>query len=815
VDYLSRQKPDEARKALAEIERSPGQLSAQQEVSLWNRLAALHARLGDVAQTERLWKRVAERQPHDLTVRQRLFELALQKDDDALMVQLAADLNRIEGIDGTLWRYGEAARLVLRARKGDLSGLARARTLLAEAARLRSDWAQVPVLQAEIKELEKDTNGALELYQQALKLGERRTAVIRRAAQLLGARNRHAEANELIKRFVPEPATAPGELGRMAAQLSLFNQERDRALDLARRSVSPDSKDYRDHLWQGQMLSALQQPKEAEEALRRAVQLKPDTPEPWVALVLHLIGSGKKAEAEKTIEEAGAKLPAAQAPLALAPCYEALGQFAEAEKYYTASLAEKPDHVPALRNKAAFHHRRGEFVRAEAYFQRLLVPDVKASEADRAWARRQLARVLVSQHGTRKLDEALALLDQNRKAHGLMPEDQRIRALLIMLRPGGRREAIRLLEELRTQQGLAPEDLFQLVQLYEGSRDWIKMDERAEALLTAYSRNATYLAHYTNNLIQRNRLDLAEGWLNQLEKVAPESLEALVLRARLLRAQGQTDKAVGLLEKAVEDKDDLLAPVAAVVDEMGQAAAAEKLYRKLVEKSKRPESVLLLVRFLARQKKIDEALELCDKAREKVPPESMASVAVAVLRQEPVNPKHCQRVDGWIAAGLEKNPGNLTLLLTRADLLEYQRRYDEAQKIYQDILAKQSRNFIALNNLAWLMALKDGKTSEALNHVQTALETSGPIVELLDTRGVVYWKMGRHDQAVKDLEEVVAVAPSASRYFHLAQAHHGSGDLRKAQNALQEAKKLGLKPEKLHPLEQPAYENLEPQLKPK
>src|SRR5262249_672372 len=66
----------------------------------------------------------------------------------------------------------------------------------------------------------------------------------------------------------------------------------------------------------------------------------------------------------------------------------------------------------------------------------------------------------------------------------------------------------------------------------------------------------------------------------------------------------------------------------------------------------------------------------------------------------------------------------------------------------------------------------------------------------------------KHDEAVRDLEEAVALQPTAPRCFHLAQAYHASKNASAATAAWRKAKSLGLAANVLHPLERPAFERL-------
>ena len=62
--------------------------------------------------------------------------------------------------------------------------------------------------------------------------------------------------------------------------------------------------------------------------------------------------------------------------------------------------------------------------------------------------------------------------------------------------------------------------------------------------------------------------------------------------------------------------------------------------------------------------------------------------------------------------------------------------------------------------------------------------------------------------AVKDMEEAVAVGPAADKYLHLARAYALAGRRDEARKALREAEAAGLDPGSLLPLERKGYDEL-------
>ena len=45
---------------------------------------------------------------------------------------------------------------------------------------------------------------------------------------------------------------------------------------------------------------------------------------------------------------------------------------------------------------------------------------------------------------------------------------------------------------------------------------------------------------------------------------------------------------------------------------------------------------------------------------------------------------------------------------------------------------------MALNNLAWLLALQHKNGTEALKFINRAIDLAGPVAELFDTRAIVH-----------------------------------------------------------------------------
>jgi tetratricopeptide (TPR) repeat protein len=520
----------EALQRLRELEKKLDRFNREERAQLLARLALMHHRFGDVHQAERLARQAARLDPMDLRNRLLLFDVALSTGQDKTIQEAVNEVRQQEGEDGTWWRYGEAARLLERARRGDKAARDRIRVLLHELTDRRPTWARVPLLRAYLAEVEGDSARSIEGYLKALELGERRPGILARVVQLLVERGRYALADQTIQKY-QEHALLGVDLAPLATHVALKAGEPERALELARLVVSSRSRDYRDHVWLGEVYAAAGRPTEAKDAFRRAVELGDRIADPWVALVAYLGRTGQVEEAERILDGLPARLSPSQLPLVLARCHEALGRMSAAAAQYQAALARKPNDFSVLRGAAAYYLHIDEPRRAEPILRKLLEPTVVVPPEIRAWARRHLALVLAGSGADADYRLALALLDRNRSGESVA--DRRARALVEATRPDQRRPALRTLEALTGGEPLTPDEQFHLIRIYEAAGDWSRAQTQMQNLLEKDPLNPASLARAIRSLVGRGLKDQARELFSRLEKLEPDSARTRELKAKV------------------------------------------------------------------------------------------------------------------------------------------------------------------------------------------------------------------------------------------------------------------------------------------
>jgi Tfp pilus assembly protein PilF len=231
-----------------------------------------------------------------------------------------------------------------------------------------------------------------------------------------------------------------------------------------------------------------------------------------------------------------------------------------------------------------------------------------------------------------------------------------------------------------------------------------------------------------------------------------------------------------------------------------------------------------------RQKRYDEALTFLEKELTACRPETAGAAYVSLLHAMKPTDEQCLRAENWLRAKLQsveqemqkKNEPrraeelrySVTVLRQHlASLYDIRGRYPDAEAMYRKVLTDHDTNVVALNNLAWLLAQRTGDGKAALELIDRAIANMGRRSDLLDTRGVVYLTLGEPERALADFKEAAADERTPTRLFHLARAHYDAKDRATATKVLIDAKKAGLEPSKLHPVEQMTCRQLLTELK--
>lgn len=810
ANHWAGQKGDTAKAELAKLCEGMGKFEPTERTRLLSGLAATCYGSGHFQLAARLWKQLSRQEEYkaDLRLRLMLFDLARQENDDNEMQAVLKEVQNLEGADGTFTRHARAMRLiwtVLQSKASDRNEtLGEAVRLLDQVRLARPQWTPAWVARGEIEMIRRQPEQAATFFKEAFRLGDRSPSFLRVYIEALQKKQDEAGKAELarVMKGLSQEELARADLERAAVGVALMSQGADQNIDKVFKTVRGDSRDYRDHLWLGQTLARTgRKLPEAEQALRKAVELNDKEAETWEALVKFLVDQKRKKEVPELLVRAEKSIKAERSLLALAHCHARMGDPKKAREFYDKALADRPKDGVVLSDYANFLMHQNEPAKAEELLVRLTSSDVVKTPDQADSAHGRLAVVLSARGDFASLKAALPhvglrltdkgeVVGDTSLVQELTPELKRTGALVLascnLWRV--RAAAIERLESLDQAQALKTADRFLLATLYERKNDWTKARSQLNKLVMAPDCRVEQVAHYVRGLLERKELPTATRLLTRLEeslkdKKSPAHETMLAeLKARWHEASNEGDKAVELLRERAGRKD------------------AD------------PQEVLLLAASLGRQKRVDEALKLIDQVWKACPPEMAGSTSVGLLRSGKTTEEQRKKVAELLSAAVKEQPKNANLHVQHGDVLDLLGNYQEAEKEYREALALEKDHVVALNNLAWLLALRSSKGDEALELIGKAIDKAGPVAELLDTRGVIFLAQDKAREALSDLQEALKEAPTAMRCFHLAQVQLKLDQPGQARAALRQAKELGLDAAALHPVEQGQFEKLDKEL---
>ncbi|WP_152053756.1 tetratricopeptide repeat protein [Tautonia marina] len=808
----TRQGGDEAKAFLTQFAARVPDRPAEDQPALLEALAVAFLRLGEVEQSRSLWKQLAEAQPDNIRLRMVLIDLALAAAEPDEVRDHVDAMRRIEGPDGLLWRYAEAILMLDLASRGDANALRTARDRAREINVRSPEWWGSYAITAQIAEREGQIDAATQNYLLAIERGANQPTLARRLVGLL-YQQQQFDTIDRVAGILERRNAGLADLTLIEAMNALRRGEVDRGIALARRILPEDSTNAADHLFVGRMMVYSGRYDDAEPVLRRALELSPADPTAWLSYAECQLRRGQDDRVRAMLTEAPQAVAADQRELTLARLQDLLGETDEARKTFEEALRKRPDDLGTLRSVIEFTVRNGDSERANALLERVRDPGLKATEADLAWANRMRSMMLLQSGDLAQVDEALEIVRTNLEENPYSFDDQKMRAILLSMRPSRRQESIDALKQLDQNRALEPNEQFLLAMLHGAGGDW----QASRSVLTRIvdnpvSRDPRPLIFFISLLLDQGDLDEAGRRIPQLHTLLGETLQVVALDARLLKERGNDPDAAALIERYAESHPDEIGSIANLFDQLDFPEQAEAAYQAFIdqdpeEKTRR----LALVAFLAQQGRTNEALSLCDTLRADVPPEALAELAVSALALNPeAADAHYEQVERWLLDALTVDPDSGPLLVQLAVLRTLQENYPEAESRYRDALRRDPNNLQALNNLAWLIGFRDPSGSEALALIEQAIERAGSVPALLDTRAVLRLLKGQVELALEDLRIALANAPDIPQLsFHLAWAQQTAGNLEEAREAFEMAKQQGLKQETVDSLERGAYHRLE------
>ena len=479
----------------------------------------------------------------------------------------------------------------------------------------------------------------------------------------------------------------------------------------------------------------------AEDTYRRISGLPEKQYRPLHALFL--LQRGKQEQGIAELRELARQSPADRAARTrLAEALLGTGRTAEAELLLAAALKRNPKDTDALIERAALYLEGGRAAEAQQDLQQVL-----QFHPDSADAHQSIARAYKMQgqwqNERRELMEALRLRKE------LLPA--RLALARNYIKTSEPKAALQVLEEApglqRNQLPVVVERNWALLAI----NDLASLRASLEAGLRG-GRDPSLVVQLALLQMSGREYAAARASAEEVLKSDPRDLRAARIMAESYLAQNQPVKALERLTQlaaAAPDSARLQHMLGLWLLGAGNPAGARKQF---------------------------EAALRAD------PKFSAADLALADLdRKQDRTDAARMRLGAMIA----REPANVEALLLLAEIEKSSGDHAGAIERYRAVLAVDSSNLMALNNLS--TELTPGSPDEALGFAQRAFDIAPDNAAVEDTLGWIYYRKGIYSTAAQYLKAAVAKDPNPQRQLHFGLSCIKLGDVRLGRELLQAA----------------------------
>lgn len=589
------------------------------------------------------------------------------------------------------------------------------------------------------------------------------------------------------------------------------------AIALIQEVLKVDSKNSSALVTLGAIRQQMGQLKEAESALREAIDSAPASAGARVALASLLAGQQRGAEAEKVLQEALAKEPKNLfANRMLAELYMATNRTSEAERPLKVIVEASADSQPRFQ-LASYYVAAGRIQDATDLFTALSKDPTTFAEAESRLAALEYSQKKPAE-AHKRLDALLVRIPNyplalTMRAEWLLQENKLDAALESAKaataadpNSAAAHMVLAAAHDLRRESAAAARSYTEVLRLNPRapgaraalSRLNLELGEKEDALRLAEEAKRTEPASLqtrvalVRSLMTNGDLERAEKEIGELLKGAPKAPVVHTLQGILYATRHKTSEARRSFERALQISPGFSEAVTRLSALDVQADAPTAAIARLEEEiAKQPNNAALLVSVARAYAGVKDYAKAEDRLRRAVVADPRLTVAYSELAQLYIQQKKLDQARAEFEAWAKRDPSAMGPPTMVGILLEVQGRRDDARKVYEDVVGRSGDAPVAANNLAYLYAEQGTNLDIALQLATSAKPKLPDNPSVDDTIGWVYYKKDLASLAVKPLQESAKKLPNNPEVlYHLGLAYAKVGDKAKARDALSRARAL-------------------------
>ena len=736
--------------------------------------------------------------PDDIFLKRELLrcEKVIKNSDRAQ--QLVNRIKAIEGEEGWQWRYEQAkiwfAQKDFKDRYPQIISLLKenllanpndqaSRTLLAAA------YGRAGQLQL-----------AISTYNEALNRSPHDIRIIVPAVATLYRANEYDRADEILRRAANEKLFVP-ELKKLELQSRLRRGELNSASDILEDLLANDPNNRSIGLSLALLKIRQNRFAEADELLSKLKNQEPNSLSITVAQIELNVRQDKSAEALLLCDEVVNKFNSVSAYIIRARTYASLGQSDRAEKDFEHATVIEPNNTVAWIAKSDFYRSTGQLDKAVTDIQKAI-----SVAPDNLVVQKRAVLLFLASGNRDTIEKGKNILDNALTAN---PEDAELRfykarSLLAEGTAPAIEEATYVLQAITEDQPKLSDAwaLLAEIALRQG-RPTKAMDIALRGLVHRPNDKSLLLLKARSEAVRSPALAIPT--LRALRDLDPNDTDVVIRLANTYLASDEFEKVVNLLKAQLvsrmgtPDERKMRIGLAVALYKSGNKDEAEKEFDLLFQSAPDdPAPLLAQARLLKDEKLWGRLNQKVIDWRKNHSKDIRTPIAIARDLAATENSQAKKTAEDILRMVLENDSDSTEAMSLLAMLLQTTGRSSEAAPLYQQILELEPENVIVINNLAWIMCEEQGKYQQALELVQRGLQKAPDYIDLIDTRGVVYYRLGQYDKAIADFTRCMEMYPdgtpsAVASYLHLGRALAGLGQKDKAVESLKKALELNTK----------------------
>jgi tetratricopeptide (TPR) repeat protein len=555
------------------------------------------------------------------------------------------------------------------------------------------------------------TSALAELY---VKTGRIRDAVLE-AQDIIKRDPSNLEAHKLLGRiYLRSLGDMPGSANGSDNVLKLAIEQYEQIV-----KIEPNNVD--DHLLLGRLYRLNNDSQKAENELKVAVKLDPDSEEAVTTLALLYSDEGDTAHALQVLSAVPDTGRSAKLYAALGATYEQRKDYKSAIDAYKHAIQLDRDNLDAIRGLAENLLNDGQIDAALDQYK--VIADANPEDAQ------TYLRISEIYRRQGKYDEALENL---KKAEAMVPDALEVPYNIAVVYQAQARydEAVKLLQDL------------------------LKKTEKADTSYAQADRN--------NRAIFIERLGMV--YRDQ------ENYQAAVETFRKMTALGDENARTGYQDIIDTYREAKQWPQA--------TAAAKEAVQKLPNDR---ELRMVLDAQLADTGDVDKPLADVRSLLKATPEDREVYLRLAIMYTRLKRWSDAEEALNKAEQLCTKPEEKEYVFFLRGDTYEHQKKYDEAEAEFKKILAANPQNAMTLNYLGYMNADRDIRLEESLNYIKQAVSLEPTNGAYLDSLGWAYFKLGKYDLAEESLAKAsLRMGSDPTVQDHLGDLYQKTGRLKLA-----------------------------------